>query len=183
MVIFIDESGTLPDIADKYIVLAALVCLNPQGLNKILPKFRRKVPLKGSRRKERRSPEFKFHYVGDITRRKVLEEIISKNVKIYILIIDKIGRKIKDTPENYGKLAKSLIVTLFEKESPKEVYLDKHFGRKIDTDKLQSILNSISSADFMTGAVLRKFRVGDESYYRIISSKIVWEKIKKWNEI
>lgn len=39
MIIFIDESGTLPDIADKYIVLAALVSPNPQGFGKILPKF------------------------------------------------------------------------------------------------------------------------------------------------
>lgn len=99
MVIFIDESGTLPDVLDRYIVLAALVAPNPHGLEKILPKFRKKTPSKGSRKKEKKVPEFKFHYVGDIIRRRVLEEIISKNVKIYILVVNKMGRKIKDGPE------------------------------------------------------------------------------------
>lgn len=67
MVIFIDESGTLPDALDRYIVLAALVVSSTQGLEKILPKFRKKTPSKGSRKKEKKAPEFKFHYVGNIT--------------------------------------------------------------------------------------------------------------------
>lgn len=200
MVIFIDESGTLPDPTDRYIVLAALVAPNPQGLEKILPKFRKKTPLKGARKKEKKAPEFKFHYVGDITRRKVLEEIITKEVKIYLLVVDKMGRKIADTPQNYGKLIKNLIPKLLKKEYPKEIYIDKHFGHKYDAEKLQSILDSISNkvsflqvdsvtdpridlADFIAGATLRKFRVEDETFYKIISKKITWEKIKKWNEL
>lgn len=200
MVIFIDESGTLPDSTDRYIVFAALVATNPQGLEKILPKFRKKTPLKGSRKKEKKAPEFKFHYVGDITRRKVLEEIISKDIKIYLLVIDKMGRKIADTPQNYGKLIKNLISKLLKKESLKQIYIDKHFGNKYDSEKLQSILDSITNEvsflqvdsiadpridlpDFIAGAILRKFRVKDEAFYKIISKKIVWEKIKKWNEL
>lgn len=196
MIIFIDESGTLPDISDRYIVLAALVASNPQGLEKILPKFRKKIPSKGSRKKEKQVREFKFHYVGDITRRRVLEEIISKNIKIYILVINKMGRKIKDNPENYEKLVKSLVTTLIKKENPKEIYIDKHFGSKNDSEKLQSFLGSINDqvkfkqvdsvadpridlADFITGAVLRKFRAKDETFYNIFSSKITWEKNKR----
>lgn len=200
MVIFIDESGTLPDIADKYIVLAALVASNPQGLEKILPKFRKKIPSKGSRKKEKRVREFKLHYVGDITRRRVLEEIISKNIKIYLLVVNKMGRKIKDTPENYGKLIKNLTLYLIKKENPKEILIDKHFGNKGDTEKLQSILDSISNkvnfqqadsvadpridlADFVAGATLRKLRADDETFYNIILPKIIWEKIKDWNKL
>jgi len=200
VVIFIDESGTLPDVSDRYIVLAALVASNPQGLEKILPKFRKKTPLKGSRKKEKQVREFKFHYVGDITRRRVLEEIISKNIKIYVLVVNKIGRKIKDSPENYGKLIKSLVTTLIRKENPKKIYIDKHFGSKNDSEKLQSFLDSINDqvefkqvdsvadpridlADFIAGAVLRKFRVEDKTFYNIISSRISWEKTKKWNEL
>lgn len=200
MVIFIDESGTLPDVTDRYIVLAALVASNPQGLERILPKFRKKTPLKGARKKEKKAPEFKFHYVGDITRRKVLEEIISKDVKIYLLVVDKMGRKIADTPQNYGKLVKNLISKLIRMENPKQIYLDKHFGSKSDTEKLEFILDSISDkvsflqvdsvadpridlADFVAGAVLRKFRANDKTFYKIISAKIAWEKTKKWNEL
>lgn len=200
MVIFIDESGTLPDVSDRYIVLAALVASNSQGLEKILPKFRKKTPIKGSRKKEKQVIEFKFHYVGDITRRRVLEEIISKNIKIYILIVNKMGRKIKDSPENYGKLVKSLTFYLIKRENPKKILIDKHFGNKSDTEKLQAILDSISDkvnfqqvdsvadsridlADFVAGANLRKLRTDDKTFYNIISPKITWEKTKKWNEL
>lgn len=200
MVIFIDESGTLPDIADKYIVLAALVASNPKGLEKILPKFRKKIPSKGSRKKEKQVREFKFHYVGDITRRRVLEEIISKDVKIYILVVNKLGRKIKDNPENYGKLVKNLALYLIKKENPKEILVDKHFGNKSDTEEFQSILDSISNkvnfqqvdsvadpridlADFVAGATLRKLRADDETLYKIILPKITWEKTKDWNKL
>lgn len=200
MVIFIDESGTLPDVLDQYIVLAALVASNPQGLEKILPKFRKKTPFKGLRKREKQVREFKFHYVGDITRKRVLEEIISKDVKIYLLVVNKMGRKIKDTPENYGKLVKNLTLCLIKKENPKEIFIDKHFGNKSDTEKLQSILDSISDkvnfqqvdsvadpridlADFVAGAALRKLRVDDEAFYNIILPKITWEKIKDWNKL
>ncbi|MBI2330016.1 DUF3800 domain-containing protein [Candidatus Daviesbacteria bacterium] len=200
MIIFIDESGTLPDVSDKYIVLAALVAPNTLGLEKILPKFRKKTPSKGSRKQERRVREFKFHYVGDITRMKVLREIISKDVRIYILAVDKMGRKIKDTPENYGKLVKNLTATLIKREKPRGVYIDKHFGNKSDSEKLQLILDTtndqiefkqvdsvadprIDLADFIAGAVLKKFRTEDKTFYNIISSKIIWKRTKKWNEL
>lgn len=200
MVIFIDESGTLPDVTDRYIVLTALVADNPAGLEKILPKFRKKIPTKGARRKERKSPEFKFHYVGDITRKRVLEEIATKEIKVYLLIVDKMGRKIKDTPINFGKLVKNLITSLIKKEKPNKIYIDKHFGNKANSEDLQAILDSISNqvkfhqvdstidsrvdlADFVAGATLRKLRVKDETFYNIISSKITWEKTRKWNKL
>lgn len=200
MVIFIDESGTLPDIADKYIVVAAFVASGVQGLEKILPKFRKKAPTKGSRKKERHVKEFKFHYVGDITRGKVLKEIVSKDVKFYLLIVDKMGRKIPDTPKNYGKLVKGLILPLMEDENPKEIFFDKHFASNNDTEALQVILNSINPeikmsqvdsitdprvdlADFIAGATLRMLRAKDKTFYNIILPKVTWEEIRKWNEL
>lgn len=200
MVIFIDESGTLPDVADKYIVIAALVAQSAQGLERILPKFRKKIPLKGSRKKERQVKEFKFHYVGDITRRKVLTEIITKDVKFYLLMVDKMGRKIQDTAKNYGKLVKKLILSLIEDENLKEIFIDKHFANKSDTEALQKILDSINPkikffqvdsvtdprvdlADFIAGATLRMLRANDKTFYNIILPKIVWEESRKWNEL
>ncbi len=200
MVIFIDESGTLPDAIDRYIVLAALVTINPNGLKKILPKFRKKTSNKGTRKKEKKVPEFKFHYVGNITRKKVLEGLVSKEIKIYLLIVDKMGRKIKDTPVNFGKLIKSLTAPLIKREDPREIYVDKHFGNKANSEDLQVILDSISDqvkfyqvdsitdsrvdlADFVAGSMLRKLRIGDETFYNIIAPKITWEKTRKWNKL
>lgn len=110
------------------------------------------------------------------------------------------GRKIKDTPENYGKLVKSLTAILIRKEDPREIYIDKHFSSKSDSEKLQSFLDSINDqvkfkqvdsmvdqridlADFIAGAALKKFRTDDKTFYDIISSKITWAKVKKWNEL
>lgn len=201
MVIFIDESGTLPDVTDKYIVLVALVSFNPEQLKNILPKFRKKTPGKGPRKKERVVKEFKFHYVGEITRIKVLLELNTKSIKVYALVVDKMGRKIADTPQNYGKLIEHLIKKVKQKENLKEVHLDKHFGNKNDTDKLQSLLESrlnrdldirqinsmqdsrIDLADFVAGAILRKYRGSDLIFYKIIKPKIIKEEIKKWNEL
>lgn len=202
MVIFIDESGTLPDVKDKYIVITALVSYNPIELKNILPKFRRKIPTKGLRKKERVLRELKFHYVGDITRRKVLEEIVDKNIDIYALVIDKMGRKIADTPQNYGKIIKTLITYLTKrKDIIKEIYIDKHFGDKETTNKFQALLKEnlgrrikliqidsihdsrIDLVDFVAGAIFRKYRVSDTNFYNIISSKIIMERLKKWNEL
>lgn len=201
MDIFIDESGTLPDIADKYIVVAALISYNTEELRNILPKFRKKIPTKGSRKREKILRELKFHYVGDITRRKVLEEISSKKIKIYALVVDKMGRKVADKPENYGKLIKALVDSIKEKEDIKDIYIDKHFAVKETTNKLQSFLEShikgdfkfsqidsmqdsrIDLADFVAGAIFRKHRAFDQTFYKIISTKIVKEKMKKWNEL
>lgn len=200
MIIFIDESGTLPDVADRYIVIAALVAQLAQGLEKILPKFRKKTPPKGSRKKERQVKEFKFHYVGDITRRKVLTEIIAKDVRVYLLMVDKMGRKIPDTPKNYGKLVKGLVLPLIKNESPKEMFFDKHFASKSDTKALQDIIDSINPeikfsqvdsitdprvdlADFIAGATLRMLRAKNETFYNIILSKIAWKESRKWNEL
>lgn len=165
-----------------------------------MPKFRNKIPTKGSRKKEKLIKEFKFHYVGDITRRKVLEEIASNDIKIYILIVDKMGRKIQDSPENYGKLIKNLSSYLIRKEIPKEILIDKHFGNRSDTQELQSILDSINHqiefkqvdsiadpridlADFIAGAILRKLRINDETFYNIFFHKITLIKNKKWNKL
>lgn len=201
MVIFIDESGTLPDKADKYIVVVALFSYNPEELKYILPKFRKKIPTKGPRRKEKILRELKFHYVGDITRRKVLEEISSKNIKIYALIIDKIGRKIADKPGNYGKLIKALLDSFKERGDIREIYIDKHFVAKEVSDKFQSFLernikgdfkfsqidsmqdSRVDLADFVAGAIFRNYRISDQTFYEIIAPKIVKEEVKKWNEL
>src|SRR5262249_40437056 len=142
-------SGTLPDIADKYIVLTAIVASNPEQLLTILPKFRQKTPEKGLRKKEKAIKEFKFHFVGDITREKVLSEIISKDIRIYTLVIDKMGGKIADTPENYAKLIKALLDLLKDEEKAKHVYIDKHFDKPEKLTKLQTSLEEYAKKRFI----------------------------------
>lgn len=198
--IFIDESGTLPDTKDKFVVMAALASNDPLSLANILPKFRKNLPKKGARKRERVVPEFKFHYVGSLTRRKVLEDITKKDVRIYVLIVDKLNRKIADTPQNYSKLLKTLIRLVLPKEPLSIIYVDKHYNSKFKTESLQneikkdfpqidifqtdSLIDSrIDLADFIAGAILRKYNLGDLKFAQIISGKIVKEKLIKWNEL
>lgn len=198
--IFIDESGTLPDSRDKFIVLAALISTDPTSLAKILPKFRKKLPKKGRRKKEAQVPELKFHYAGSLTRRKVLENLTKEKVRIYALIVDKLNRKIADTPENYSKLLKALLELISAKEEFVIVYVDKHFNSKIKIETLRNKIRAdlpkikvlqtdsridsrIDLADFIAGAILRKYNLSDPSFTEIISGKIVKEKLVKWNEL
>ncbi len=198
--ILIDESGTLPDNRDKFIVLAALISTDSISLAKILPKFRKKLPKKGARKKEIIVPELKFHYAGSLTRKKVLENITKENVKIYALIIDKLNRKIADTPDNYSKLLKALLELISGKEEFVIAHIDKHFNSKIKIEALQNKIkisfpkieilqidsltdSRIDLADFIAGAFLRKYNLSDPSFTEIISSKIVKEKLVKWNEL
>lgn len=198
--IYIDESGTLPDNRDKFIVLAALISVDSISLAKILPKFRKKLPKKGTRKKELAVPELKFHYAGSITRRKVLENLAKEKLKIYILIVDKLNRKIADTPRNYAKLLKALLRLISKKEEFVTVYVDKHFNSEFKTTVLQNEIKAnfpkidilqtdsqidsrIDLADFIAGAFLRKFNLNDMDFTDIISSKIVEEKLVKWNEL
>ncbi|MCL4366209.1 DUF3800 domain-containing protein [Patescibacteria group bacterium] len=198
--IFIDESGTLPDTNDKFIVMIALASTEPALLTNILPKYRKKLPKKGIRRKEIMVPEFKFHYVGSLTRRKVLEDLAKKHIKIYTLIINKLNRKIADTPRNYSKLLKALIKLILSENPIASIYIDKHFNSEFKSETLQNeikkdfpqvdilqtdsrIDSRIDLADFIAGAVLRKYNLSDPDFTDIISNKIVKEKLVKWNEL
>lgn len=200
--IFIDESGTLPDKLNRFIVLAGISSDNAGALTNLLSKFRQKIPGKGKRKQERKIKEFKFHYVGEITRKKVLIELVKKNIKIYLLIVDKLGRKIEDSPQNFAKLVVALIKVILTTENiVNEVYIDKHFNKEGRLKSFQTLLDSIfvnrvkciqidsvedsriDLADFVAGAILRKYQSNDSVYSDIISSSITKEVFKKWTEL
>lgn len=198
--IFIDESGTLPDTQDQYIILAALATSHPNPLSNILGKFRKNTPKKGSRKNEHLVPEFKFHYVGELTRRNALMEINSLNARIYILVVDKMGRKIADTASNYFKLLKLLIEIVLKQEDINQIKLDRHFRKGVklmeldkklatafkDVEILQvdSLTDSrIDLADFIAGAMLRKYNKYDNQFACIFADQIKVERMVKWNEL
>ncbi len=199
LTVFIDESGTLPDVTDKFIVMSALITAYPEQLARILSKFRKKTPKKGSRKNERLVPEFKFHYVGQLTRQSVLTEINRQNIRIYILVVDKMGRKIADTPTNYFKLVRTLIgLVLGQEQEVGQIILDSHFNVKVKSLELGSSLKStfpdvkimqadskidsrIDLADFVAGAVLRKYNKQDLQFVDIFADQIKIERVIRWN--
>lgn len=197
----IDESGRLYDPNDRVLVLAVLVTSTLLGVDKIIPKIRNKIPYKGKRRKERLA-EIKFSLAGDRTRQLVLEAIAQQKVKIYLLVVDKRGRKIEDNPENYALLLASVLrKPLNENPQLEHILIDRHFtyvsqrekfnnllqkrlGRTIFIEHLDSQQNSvISLADFIAGAVRHACVRGDERFKKIIDNLVVDKRMVTWQQL
>ena len=124
----IDESGRIYDPNDKILVFAVIVAENLSELEKIIIRARQRIPKKGKRKYERLS-EIKFSLTGDNTRLFILNELAKYQVKIYVLIIDKQGRKIQDDPENYAFLiAKALKTVIRDSPKLKHILIDRHFN-------------------------------------------------------
>jgi len=170
--IFIDESGTLPDLNDKFIVISGV------GIKKIKEAENIHSRVLGSlRRKKTQLQEIKFYYAGRKTKHQFLSGIVSANFEIFILIVDKKGRKIIDSPENYGLLVADVMneINFWYKNEKIDFIVDRHFYRKVDQIKFQKILKKqvnkdmkikqvdsrqnplVNIADMVAGATLRKY--------------------------
>lgn len=194
--VLVDESGRLADRGDRTVVLAAIVAKTLVGLDKIIPKVKKKIPSKG-----KKLAEIKFSTTGEKTKIRVLKEIAARSLPIYTLVIDKEGRKISDTPENYSLLvAKLLRIVLRDFPEIRHIIIDRHFTwvrqrekfndllqrklrKKVFIEHLDSQQNTIVSLpDFVAGAA-RMDALGKPGYKEIISKKVRKELVKTWKEI
>lgn len=197
----IDESGRLYDPEDKILVIAVLVTQSLVGLDKVIIKIRRKIPHKGKRKTER-FLELKFSLSGDKTRKLILKEIAKLEAKIYLLVVDKQGRRIKDNPEHYALLISKALVQPFRKNSQLEhilidrhftsinqqekfnILLQKSFHRSLFVEHLDSSQNQvITLADFIAGAIRLSY-TGQETHFReMFNSLIKGETITTWKQL
>lgn len=132
--IFIDESGTLPDPKDRHVVLAAVASNNSFILNRFQGKSKK---------------EIKFYSTGDNTRQKYLKLLAKEDVAIFTLAVEKSGRKIPDSPENYAVLSWLLLLdclAYFPNQKTKIIF-DRHFHRNVDEESFFNILRKISNLD------------------------------------
>lgn len=198
--IFIDESGTLPDPKDKYIVICGVGAKQIKEVRNIISRTMSSI-----RQGKTRLTELKFYYSGQNTKRQFLSGLISANFDIFALVIDKKGRKIADTPENFCLLVADLIneVHLWYKSYKLKLIIDKHFHKRSDQNKFDNLLKqytsdvvtfqivhvdsqkntTVNTADMAAGAVLWKYSGKDSQYYQIIKDNIVVEKIVNWPEL
>lgn len=201
MVVFIDESGTLADPKDRYVVFAGVFSNNPQSLTKLIPKARKRVPPKKKLKRERLVSEFKFRKVGDSTKERILKELASLDVKIFVLVLNKERREVKDTPENYALLVFTLLEQVFKKEAIGKIVIDRHFNqaekrqeltdqllilcrRDIEIVHVDSLTDSrVDLADFVAGAVLKNARDGIDHFQNLIKAKITSLREIKWREL
>lgn len=197
----IDESGRLYDPNDGVLVFALVISDDLNNLEKIVLRTRERIPLKGKRKRERLS-EIKFSLTGDKTRLFVLKELSQYRIKIFALIIDKQGRKIPDTPENYS----FLIYTLLQKPiktfpSLKHILIDKHFTFITQREQFNKHLHTkisknvfiehvdslqtpvVTLADFVAGAIRYEYAKKEAQYRKIIKDLIIEEKFTSWIDL
>lgn len=193
--IFIDESGTLPDIKDEVIVVAAVGTHTPGHLGQLFNKVRKTL------KKSNRLSEIKFYTAGDKTKEVFFKHLIKEDLGIFILVVDKKGRKIPDTPKHFALLCWLLLseVANFYSEI-KEIVFDRHFHQKQDLDAFNSFLEEflgfqaklthvdskqaveVNTADMIAVAVLAFIRGRNSNFYKIFEDKIISEIKINWPE-
>lgn len=194
--IFIDESGTLPDPKDRVIVVAAVGVDFPERIESIIKTVRKRG------RFEKEVGELKFYTAGDKSKTLFLEKMVEEDFGIFILTVEKMGRKIPDTPKHFALLCWLLLTDIINfYPSFKEVIFDKHFHRKKDIEEFNKNLKAlvgkrlppiehvdsredkkINVADMVAGAVLAKEAGKDDRFYRIFKEQIISETRINWPE-
>lgn len=195
--IYIDESGTLPDKADRLVVVAAVSTTNSNSLSQ---------PKKFARHQleNKNISEIKFYRCGDKTRIKFLKILAKQDLEIFVLCVEKEGRSVADTPENFAVLCWLLLeeCQLFHREKISEVVFDRHFHRLKDRGNfdrtLCQLLNrkdlifvhedsqkipQINTADMVAGSYLWFKKGKTDKFYKIIKNKVISEKTVTWRQI
>lgn len=192
--VFIDESGTLPDPKDTVIVIAAVTTSSPQKLDILLNKIKKKGGLR------RKTGELKFYTAGDKTKKAFFEKLAKEEVTLFILTVEKMGRKIPDTPEHFALLCWLLLSDVLSFYPITEIIFDRHFFKKSDIQKFNKILTElldvefhiihvdsikykrVNVADMVAGAVFAKETGKNEQFYTMIEKRIISYKKLNWVE-
>lgn len=192
--VFIDKSGTLPDPSDKLIVFAAVATKNPQQIDKLIQKARKRGHFK------RKSGELKFYTAGSKTKTVFFESLVRDDFNIFILVVEKMRRKIPDTPKHFALLCSLLISNILVLDLNPNVIFDRHFSIKNDeidfNNTLNKLLNKelsithvdsmknkrVNIADMVAGAVLAAETGKDDRFYKLIEERIVSFNKLNWVE-
>lgn len=183
----------MPDPKDKVTVIGAVGTKTPERFEKIIKGIQRKTRLKKT------TGELKFYTAGDKTKRLFFERIAKEEIDIFILSIDKMGRKIPDTYENYAILCWLLLEDVFDfYKEVRQIVFDCHFSRLQDINsfnrRLEDLLHKklkvahvdskkdkkVNVADMIAGAVLAKETGKEQEFYKLMKNKIVSERRLNW---
>ena len=195
---YVDEAGRLADARDRYVVLAAVVTSSVRELKRIIRKASRKQ--KKVRFKRRDGREVKWSNSWDGLKRRVLSEVGRRGVQIFWLLVDKEGKAIPDTPENYALMVSELLQECLSYYPDLEVTLDVHFGSPTQRERLNDVLMErltlvkkpvqldsqmdavIQVADFVAGAVLSQ-HTGKGYLVALFADRVVVGKVVRWRQL
>ncbi len=195
---YVDESGSLPDPGDRYLVFVAIVTTDPRALRKIVKKAGRKQ--KKVRLKRLKTQEVKWRDAPDGTKRRVLTILAQYEIEIFWLVVDKQNQAISDTPKNYGRMLSELVRECLVYHPELALMTDVHFSSVAQQDELNRIVmeqtgletlpthlesqqdSIIQLADFVAGAIRRQ-AMGRENFVNLIEGRVVVGKLVKWQEL
>ncbi len=194
--VYIDESGTLPDPKDSVVVVAAVWVESPATIDLLLKTIKKKTLLK------RPTGELKFYTAGDQTKYLFFKQLVKLNVSVCVLVVEKSGRKIPDTPEHYGALCLLLLEDVIRFTSDiREIVFDCHFSRESDREIFNRIIipvvgtyvpichvksiedKRVNIADMVAGATLAKETGENPKWYDLIHHKVVSSRKVSWKEV
>lgn len=199
VILIIDESGTLPDPNDAVIIVAAVGVFDLKKVKDVTKDVRQAVP---RHKQKSTTKEFKFYNAGERTKLLYLRELVKNKVDIFVLVVEKNGQSISDSPENMAAIACILLkeCLLFYDDDIKEFIFDRHFHKVKDIERfdrliadllkieatikhLDSIENTeINTADMAAGSVLWKYTGRNDTFYKVIKRRIIIEKVVNWKE-
>ena len=194
--VFVDESGTLPDPEGEVVVVAAVGVGSPQKVERIIKTVRKK----GSFRKG--VGEIKFYTAGDKSKTLFFQELVEAGFDLFVLTVDKMGRKIPDSPRHFALLCWLLLTEVLNfYPGIREVIFDRHFHREKDIEEFNQVLGEllgsnmptvkhvdssenrkVNVADMVAGAVLAKETGREDRFYNVIKGRIICEARINWPE-
>lgn len=202
---FLDES---PALSDNVLFFCVDIISTSDKTNKQLQNIIKRARKRAVKKKLKSLSEIKFHDSDERTRIYVLKEIAKHNVKIVVVVIDKEGRVVKDTPLNYGIAVAATIAEMLSVYPVLNLTLDKKFTKpkqeaeflkyaqetveKLTPKNKSVVINPpkdskqdslLQLADFVAGAIQAKYNNKDSHYVEVIKDEIVVEKMIKWTEL
>ena len=193
--VFVDESGTLPDPKDRVIVVAAVGTDSPERLDLLFKQLFKRGKLR------KLTGEIKFYTSGDKTKTAFFEKIAKEDLAIFVLTVEKMGRKIPDTPQHFAILCWLLlddVLNLYQNVT--SIIFDRHFSADDDIDRFNKTLTELMNkkvvlkhvksnqerrvnvADMIAGAVLAKETGKTARFYELIEKEIISTKSLNWVE-
>lgn len=201
MKIYLDESGSLGGLGSKaseddpYFVLAALVVREDLPIRRCIKNIRRKK----IKKKYKKTSELKFSNSDDNIRRRILKCIgrTDNDVAYALLRKGQVNESLQDKPQVvYNYLCKQLlyrIIDKYEMSAPVEIIVDKslygvqrenfndyvegRIGERVSIEIDVTHVDSkqcpgVQAVDFIAGAINRKYREEDDSYYQKVEQRI-----------
>lgn len=194
-----DESGSLTNPYDSVVTAAMIMTHNPLPLCWIIPRVKRKVPKKPPKRGQ--SSEFKFHNTTKSARKKVFTNLAKEDVTIAAFSIRKGAQVVPNTPENYGLLLCNLFkIGVGISPQDVDIVFDNYYTQPHKRNALKKIIREkllldtdicfadsqrdpmVQLADFVAGAVNFVRRGRTSTYYDLIRSCIVKDKLFAWKD-